>query len=161
VLIHAILLLLTLVEPGGKIAVIKDLEVTERKQTVEVIDFVIYQDADDGGTSTITGRVFGKNYNSTYTYLQGTGYAPNIDVYINYGTSSGYHDKVETDANGYYTFTHLRKGTYRIFMFSDVPLAPTTLVSESSPIGTIEISQSITITENKKEYMLPDATVNL
>jgi hypothetical protein len=150
----------SLADPNGKVMISKPIEIDDRKE-IQEIELIIYKDADDDGTITITGNIHGRNYNGSFTSLQGEGNAQDVDVYINYGTSTGYHDHVKTDANGNYMFSGLRKGTYRIYTFSDVPVVATSIVPQSSPTGSMEVSTTITATENNKEVIASPLTINL
>jgi hypothetical protein len=159
--IYAYSLDTSLADPDGKVMIAKTIEITERKQAAVVENFVVYKDADDDGTCTITGNIHGRNYNGSYTTLQGEGPAQDVDVYINYGTSTGYHDHVKTDANGNYRFTGLRKGTYHIYTFSDVPVVATAAVPDSSPTGSKDVFIDVSVSQNRIEVQAPQLTVNL
>ena len=75
--------------------------------------------AGEGGTSTITGKVYAREYNSNYTLLTAEYYAHKEDVYIIYGDDSIYSDDFETNYDGSYEFKYLRKGKYTLFAYSD------------------------------------------
>lgn len=76
------------------------------------------KDPGEGGTSTITGRVFARDYNSTFTVLQGAYYVPDKWVFIVYGDHSDYGNKIRTGYDGTYEFKYLRPGTYHIYCYS-------------------------------------------
>ena len=76
------------------------------------------KDPGEGGTSSISGKVFAKDYNSTFTVLQGEYYAPDVWVYIVYGDEKDYGDRIKTSYSGVYEFKYLRPGTYHIYAFS-------------------------------------------
>jgi len=72
----------------------------------------------EGGRASITGKVYAKNYNASFTQLLSEYYAPEEEVYIIYGDNQFYDDKIKTDPNGVFEFKHLRKGNYTIFVYS-------------------------------------------
>ncbi|OFY89152.1 MAG: hypothetical protein A3K10_14035 [Bacteroidetes bacterium RIFCSPLOWO2_12_FULL_31_6] len=72
----------------------------------------------EGGRASITGKVYAKNYNASFTQLLSQYYAPDEDVFIIYGDNTFYDDKITTDPNGVFEFKHLRKGNYTIFVYS-------------------------------------------
>jgi hypothetical protein len=72
----------------------------------------------EGGRASIKGHVFAKNYNASFTQLLSSYYAPEEDVYIIYGDNENYDDRVKTGPNGSFEFKHLRKGDYKIFVYS-------------------------------------------
>lgn len=71
-----------------------------------------------GGTSTIVGKIYVKEYNSSGD-LKSEYYAPEEDVYIIYGDDDIYSDDFKTNYDGSYRFQYLRKGTYTIFAYSE------------------------------------------
>jgi hypothetical protein len=76
------------------------------------------KDPGEGGTSSISGKVFAKDYNSTFTVLQSEFYVSDIWVYIIYGNDKDYGDRIKTSYDGTYEFKYLRPGTYHIYAYS-------------------------------------------
>jgi hypothetical protein len=76
------------------------------------------KDPGEGGTSSISGRVYAKDYNATFTVLQGEYYAPDVYVYIIYGDGKDYGNRIKTSYDGTYEFKYLRSGTYHIYAYS-------------------------------------------
>ncbi len=72
----------------------------------------------EGGRASIRGHVFAKDYNASFTQLLSSYYAVEEDVYIIYGDNEFYDDRVKTDPDGTFEFKHLRKGDYRLFVYS-------------------------------------------
>jgi hypothetical protein len=72
----------------------------------------------EGGNATITGKVWVKDYNSTFTILQEEYYAQDEDVYIVFGDDVSYGDHVKTLYNGSFEFKYLRKGDYHVYVYS-------------------------------------------
>jgi len=73
----------------------------------------------EGGTSTIRGHVFIRDYNSNFTLLQSSFWAQEERVYIMYGDNEFYDDDIRTSFDGMYEFRNLRKGQYTVFAYSD------------------------------------------
>lgn len=106
----------------------------------------------EGGTNTITGKVFATDYNKEYTKIQGEYYMPGERVYIVYGTSDNndiYDDDFRTDYDGRYEFKYLRKGTYTIYTY-------TIDTTELKYKKFIPLKQSVEITGKKETITLPD-----
>lgn len=101
------------------------------------------KEAGEGGTSSVYGKVYVKDYNSTYTVLQDEYYAPEEDVYIVYGDDRTFSDHVNTNYDGTFEFKYLRKGTYHIYAYSE----DSTLQSS----GKYAVIRDVEITKNSQE----------
>jgi hypothetical protein len=77
------------------------------------------KEAGIGGTSSITGKVVVRQYNSNFTTLTEQYYATDEDVYIVYGDDPVYGDKTSTNFDGTYRFEYLREGRYTIYAYSE------------------------------------------
>jgi len=108
--------------------------------------------AGEGGNATITGSVWVRNYNSTFTSLISEYAGVKEDVYIVYGENIGYDDKVETDYLGYYRFNYLRPGKYTIYTFSKDS-------TMTSPDGTTVMIKEIEITEPDQVLAVPQIVI--
>lgn len=106
----------------------------------------------EGGTSTIMGRVYAKNYNSDFTIKLGEYYVQGVDVYIIYGNDSIPADDFETSLDGWYRFEYLNKGTYTVYVMSDDP-------DRQSPSGKIAVSQTVTIQDNHSTVIVDDLVI--
>ena len=106
----------------------------------------------EGGTSTIAGRVFVKNYNSNFTIIRGEYYAPDVDVFIIYGNDSIHSDDFKTSIDGWYRFEFLNKGNYTIYAISDDP-------TMQSPSGKVIVKKSVEITENNSTVIVDDLVI--
>lgn len=71
-----------------------------------------------GGLATITGKVYGKNFNSS-GFLVAQGYRGDVTVYISKSGETAYFDKVDTAYDGSFTFKFLHSGTYDIWAYGD------------------------------------------
>lgn len=72
-----------------------------------------------GGTSSITGKVFVREYNSNFTVKTDQYYATDEEVFIVYGDDEVYGDKVTTNFDGTFRFEYLREGNYKVFSYSE------------------------------------------
>ena len=106
----------------------------------------------EGGNSTIFGKVYVKDYNGTFTVLNGVYYGPDEDVYIIYGDDKTYSERVSTNYDGVYEFKYLRPGKYTIYAYSK----DSTLLS---PSGLIEKTKEVEITEKGQEIEVPDIII--
>ncbi len=76
------------------------------------------KDAGSGGDSSITGRVFVENYNSSFTSLVNEYNAGAEDVYIIFGNDLSYGAHAKTSYDGMYDFKYLQPGKYKVFAYS-------------------------------------------
>ncbi|MCY7409801.1 MAG: hypothetical protein LH473_05975 [Chitinophagales bacterium] len=74
------------------------------------------KDAGEGGTSSIKGKIYIKDFNSA-GQLQAEYYATEERVYIIYGDADFYGNDTRTSFDGTYQFNYLRKGSYTIFAY--------------------------------------------
>ena len=75
----------------------------------------------EGGKALIRGTVLEQEYNDSNGQPVGTPYpAQEHKVYIVYGDNEFYDDDVDTGPDGEYEFRWLRKGTYTIFVYSEL-----------------------------------------
>jgi hypothetical protein len=102
----------------------------------------------EGGTSKIRGKVYGYNYNSTFTFITDSGYVPDEDVYIIYGDEKTFDDDQKTNYDGTYEFRYLRKGKYTLYVYSDDSL--------NGGFGIVPVIQTIEITDNRSVLEMPD-----
>ncbi len=112
------------------------------------------KDEGEGGTSTITGKIYVLDYNPTFTIKIGEYYAPDEDVYIIYGNDSIYSDDFKTNYDGSYQFKYLRKGTYAIYAYS---------MDSTYPSGTnppmMKIMKTVEITEKNQTVKVDDIVI--
>lgn len=106
-----------------------------------------------GGNSTIKGKIFVKDYNGT-VFSGNSYYGADFDVYIIYGgENSFYDDKVTTSYDGSFEFRYLRKGNYKVFVYSKD-------VTGADPSGLTTVFESATINKNKEVIDLGDLQIN-
>lgn len=104
-----------------------------------------------GGKSTIYGKVFVKEYNSSFTVLQETYYGPEIWVYLIYGDDRDYSDRINTNYDGTWEFKYLRPGKYKVYAYSKDSTLQT-----SAPVAVI---REIEIGSQKQDMEIPDLVI--
>jgi hypothetical protein len=97
-----------------------------------------------GGDASIYGKVFVKNYNSTFTQLVSSYYAADTYVYLIYGDDISYGERVKTDYEGEFEFKYLYPGDYRVYVYSDDSLM-------QSPTGTVAVVKDLHISGRKSK----------
>jgi hypothetical protein len=136
---------------GGEKAIIREVTLG-RKEQLELEPFVIQKMPDDGGGSRIEGRVLARDYNSTFTLLLSEYYLADEYVYLSYGNNVGYATRIKTDYNGYFRFDNLRKGPYRVYVYSK----DSTL---TIPSGIVPVVNDVYLQSNQQSRVLPQLTV--
>jgi len=80
--------------------------------------FSCKQEEGIGGNHTITGSVWVKNYNASFTQLIGEYAGKDTYVYIVYGDHEGYDKRIKTDYKGQFSFEYLYPGNYTVYTYS-------------------------------------------
>jgi hypothetical protein len=101
------------------------------------------KDPGEGGNSSISGKIYVREYNKTFTTLNAEYYAPDEDIYIIYGDGTVPDDDMKTGPDGEFTFKYLRPGKYRLYAYSADSAG-------TSGSGTIPIYVEVEITKNKQ-----------
>jgi len=83
-----------------------------------VIGVACKKTAGEGGTSSVKGSIYTKNYNSNFSTLLGQYPGADVDVYIIYGDDATYGDRTKSGPDGIFEFKYLRKGKYKIYVYS-------------------------------------------
>jgi hypothetical protein len=90
-----------------------------------------------GGNTTIIGKVYVKKYNSL-GQLVSEYYGQRLDVFIVYGADGvGVDDRERTSYDGSFKFPFLRKGVYKVFVYSKCPTCPS---GREAIVQTVEVS---------------------
>lgn len=71
-----------------------------------------------GGQAIVRGKIYGREYNASFTQLVDEYYVAEEDVYIVYGDDEIYSDDMKTNHDGSFEFKYLEKGKYTIFVYS-------------------------------------------
>ena len=107
----------------------------------------------EGGLATIQGRIWGRDLdNDGFPKENGEGYLGGERVYIGVAAAArtDYFETVRTSYDGTYTFPFLRKGDYRVWVFSRC---------DSCQLEDTVRMQTVTIRERKETVTVPDMTV--
>jgi hypothetical protein len=123
---------------SGHAPTIKQIEISSSGETKIVENFVVYKSANRGGTSTIKGKLFAQFWSPDLQQLRGEGYIGDEVVYIKYGNSTSYDDRIRSSHDGSFEIKNLRRGKYQIWAFSKDPQSPS---KESAVIKEIEINE--------------------
>ncbi len=111
------------------------------------------KEAGEGGTSTITGKVTVRDYNGSFPFFYETYPAQDEDVYIIYGdATAGYDNRTRTSYDGTYRFDFLRKGDYRIFVYTDDTLNIFSLAQQP-------VISEVQIDKNKTTVEVPEVII--
>lgn len=111
------------------------------------------KEAGEGGNSTIKGKVQVHDYNGSFPALPYSNYGAQAeDVYIIYGDGTTADNRTKTSFDGSFEFQYLRKGTYKIFVYSDDS-------NFVAPSGKVVVQEQIEITKNKSEVIAPDMLI--
>ncbi len=89
-----------------------------------------------GGSSSIVGRVWVRNYNSDFSRLQDSYWAQDEKVFIVYGNDTIYSDDFDTDYAGCYKFDYLNEGNYTIYAMSK---------DSANPASTLELPVKVKV----------------
>ena len=103
--------------------------------------------AGERGRASIKGKLSTQDSNNSFTYLDVEYPSADEDVYIIYGDDVSYGDRTRANYNGEFEFKYLRKGSYKIYVYSK----DSTL---KSPSGDIAIVKEVKIGKNKEEINL-------
>lgn len=102
----------------------------------------------EGGTSTITGKIYVLNYNSEGEF-RGEYWAQEERVYIMYGDNPIYDDDTRTNFDGTYQFKYLFPGKYTIFAYSNC----------TCPADTEPLFETVEIKKRGEEVVVPTITI--
>ncbi len=102
-----------------------------------------------GGSSTITGKVYVKEYSSVGNLLAEY-YGDQERVYIIYGDGNTYDNDYRSSFDGSYKFEYLNKGTYKVFCYSRC---------DTCASGKEAIIKQVEITSNNSTVELEDIVI--
>jgi len=102
----------------------------------------------EGGTASINGQVMVSLVSDDFEKEYASFPEEQKDVYIIYGDDDYFSDKTETSYDGKYHFGYLRKGSYKIFAYSDDS-------SGASESGKIPVIQSVEVKKNGEIVEMP------
>ncbi len=104
--------------------VIKNITISKKDDIIDAGTFVKINALDfDEGNSSISGRIYLVNYDQsticTEYPVSDTSFAQEQEVYIVYGSHEFYDDRIRTHYDGTYKFSHLIKGIYKVYTYSE------------------------------------------
>jgi hypothetical protein len=97
-----------------------------------------------GGDASISGRIFARKYNSTFTQFISSYFVADEYVYIIYGDDLSYGERVKTGYDGVFEFKYLYPGDYRIYVYSKDSL-------RQSPTGSVAVIRNAHIKGRKEK----------
>ncbi len=106
----------------------------------------------EGGTSSITGKIWVKDLNSSFILTKEYAGADE-DVYIIYGDDISYGDRTKANYNGEYEFKYLNQGKYKIYVYSE----DSVFIQLSS--GQFPVIQDVEITSRKQKVEVSLITI--
>lgn len=104
----------------------------------------------EGGRATIDGKVWGRDLDND-GFLKTEGYLGDERVYIGVEGEAASFETVRTSYDGAYSFPFLRKGDYKVWVFSRC---------DSCALEDTAYIQTATIDERKETVTLGDFTVD-
>jgi len=113
--------------------------------------FSCTKEAGEGGLASISGKVYAHDYDKQGN-LKAEGYIGEVRVYIGVEGSSELLDDVRTQYDGSYEFPFLRKGNYKIWVYTQC---------DSCLNDLLPIVQEAHITERKQRLVMPDFDIKL
>ena len=99
-----------------------------------------------GGRASISGKIYGKDYNSS-GILVSQGYLGGVKVYISKHGETNYFDSTDSAYDGSFKFNYLFKGTYDLWAFGDC---------DSCSFDQIYVLKTIEIADKKQEAVTED-----
>ena len=100
----------------------------------------------EGGRASIKGKVYAVNYDNGFVFQKDSGYFGGQKVYIIYGDEIAVGKSQDTNNDGAYEFTYLRKGKYKVYVYTKIGNGQL----DSAVVQTGEI------TDKKQVLELPD-----
>jgi hypothetical protein len=109
----------------------------------------------EGGTSTIRGKVWIREYNKDFTIQKAPDYpAQELRVYIIYGDDAVYSNDFRTNYDGEFEFKYLREGKYTVFAYSKDSTLDYNYTSQMKAI-----TREVEITGKNQTVEVPDMVV--
>lgn len=105
-----------------------------------------------GGQASVSGRIYVRDYNDSFTQLIDSYFAPEERVYIVYGDDTMYGEEIRTHYDGTFRFDFLTTGKYTVYVYSQDSTFAT-------PGGKYPVLMEFEITDKKEEVDLGTITV--
>lgn len=114
--------------------------------------------AGEGGEARIIGKVYAHKYNASFTYKFGSNYEPDEKVFLIYDDDLTASDDVDTNPDGTYEFKYLRKGKYKVYVYSkDSTGAYQLKANVNAP--EIAVVRTVEIKDKKQTVVVPDIEI--
>jgi hypothetical protein len=114
--------------------------------------------AGEGGDARIMGKVYAHKYNASFTYKFGSYYEPDQKVYLVYDNDLTASDNVDTNFDGTYEFRFLRRGKYRVYVYSKDSTGAYQLKADVNA-PKIPVIKNVEITKKKQTVVVPDIEI--
>jgi hypothetical protein len=101
------------------------------------------KDPGEGGNSAISGKIYIREYNKSFTTLTAAYFAPDEDIYLIYGDGTVADDDMKTGPDGDFLFQYLRPGKYKLYAYSADSAG-------TSASGAVPVYREIEITKKKQ-----------
>ncbi len=98
----------------------------------------------EGGNARIRGKIWVKQYDPFFTILQQEYYGKDVNVELTFGDNVSPDQTVKTNSTGDFEFQYLRKGKYKVTLYSQV------FRDTINPSGLVTIDKTITINGRKE-----------
>lgn len=105
-----------------------------------------------GGQASVSGKIFVRDYNDSFTQLVDSYYAMEQRVYIVYGDDTMYGEEIKTHYDGSFRFDYLAKGNYTVYVYSKDS-------TFTVPGGKYPIKVDFEITDKKEQIDLGTITI--
>ncbi|MFL5752260.1 MAG: hypothetical protein ACJ76F_02545 [Bacteroidia bacterium] len=98
--------------------------------------------AGSGGNASIKGKVWVEDWDKYFTAINYEYPGSDEDVYIIYGEDTSYGDRIKTNYNGEFEFKYLRKGKYRVYVYSSQAQTATDPSAQQAKVIEVEITKN-------------------
>lgn len=115
-------------------------------------------DAGEGGQARIMGKVYAHKYNAAFTYKFGAYYEPDEKVYLIYDDDLTASDNTDTNYDGTYEFRFLRKGKYRVYVYSKDSTGAYQLKADINA-PKIPMIKSVEVKKKDETVIVPDIEI--
>jgi hypothetical protein len=105
-----------------------------------------------GGQASVSGKIFVRDYNDSFTQLIDSYFAMEQRVYLVYGDDSMYGEEIRTHYDGSFRFDFLTKGKYTVYVYSKDS-------TFTIPGGQYPLKVEFEITDKKEEVDLGTLTI--
>lgn len=99
-----------------------------------------------GGNSSIKGKVWVTKYDPYFTFVQYEYPGSDMTVELTFGNNTSPDITESTNANGEFEFLYLRKGKYKVTVYSKV------FQNAQNPSGQVPVDAYVNIEDRKKQY---------